>query len=53
MATAVAGCCGGSSGGATEANASRQQIVAIDVSEDGNQVAVANLPIDLGIIHKQ
>jgi hypothetical protein len=52
MATALAGCGGGSSGGATAVNASRQQVVAID-SEDGSQVAVANLPIDLGIIHKQ
>ena len=52
MATALAGC-GGSSGGAPVANASTQQVIAMDVSEGGNQVGVANLPIDLGKIHKQ
>jgi len=53
MATALAGCGGGGgSGGAVAANASTQQVVAVDVSEGGNQVAVGGLPIDLGKVNK-
>lgn len=56
MATAIAGCGGGgSSGGVTTqpANASTQKVVAVAVSVDDKQVAVANLPIDLGTITKR
>ena len=55
MATALAGCggSGGGSGGPSGSNASTQQVVAITVSEGGNQVGVGNLPIDLGKVNKQ
>ncbi len=57
MATAMVGCGGGgSSGGAAAgqpANKSTQQIVAVDVTESGNPVGVANLPIDLGTVTKK
>jgi hypothetical protein len=55
MATALAGCGGGGggSGGTSGSNASAQQVVAITVSEGGNQVGVGNLPIDLGKVNKQ
>jgi hypothetical protein len=57
MATAMAGCGGGGSSGAAAsgqpANKSTQQIVAVAVSEGGQPVGVANLPIDLGTVTKQ
>ncbi len=54
MATALAGCGGGGgSGGTFGGNASMQQVVAVDVSEGGNQVGVGGLPIDLGKVDKQ
>ena len=58
MATAMVGCGGGggSSGGGAAgqpANKSTQQIVAVAVTESGNPVGVANLPIDLGTVTKK
>ncbi len=56
MGATLAGCGGGggSSGGSVgqPANASTQEVVAVDVSVNGNVVGVGNLPIDLGTLHK-
>ena len=55
LATGLVGCGGGSSGGETPpaAPSSRQKVVALSVTENGNQVGVSGLPIDLGKITKQ
>jgi len=54
IATTLAGCGGGGgSGGTSGSSSSTQKVVAIAVSEGGNPVGVANLPIDLGTIRKQ
>ena len=55
MGAALAGCGGGSSGGAAgqSLNASTQKIVAVNVSVNGKQLPVANLPTDLGTIRRK
>ena len=55
LATGLVGCGGGSSGGGTPpaAPSSRQKVVALSVTENGNHVGVSGLPIDLGKITKQ
>lgn len=54
LATGLVGC-GGSSGAGTPSTAqsSRQKVVMLSVTENGNQVGVSGLPIDLGKITKQ
>jgi hypothetical protein len=54
VATSLAGC-GGSSGGGTPsaAESSRQEVVTLSVTENGNHVGVSGLPIDLGKITKR
>jgi hypothetical protein len=54
LATALVGCSGSSGGGTpSAAQSSRQKVVTLSVTENGNQVGVSGLPIDLGKITKQ
>jgi len=50
MAAAFAGCGGSSGGPPPVTTTSAQQIVALDVTEDGNPVPVVGLPADLGTV---
>jgi hypothetical protein len=52
LATGIVGC-GNSSGGAPGQISSTQEITALDVTENGNAVGVAGLPIDLGRITRK
>lgn len=45
--------CSGSSGGAPAPNASTQEVVSMDATENGQPVAVGGLPADLGKIRKE
>jgi hypothetical protein len=54
LATGLVGCSGSSGGGTpSTAQSSRQKVVTLSVTENGNQVGVSGLPIDLGKITKQ
>lgn len=55
LATGLVGCGGSSGGGGTPSavESSRQEVVKLSVTENGNQVGVSGLPIDLGKITKQ
>jgi hypothetical protein len=54
LATALVGCSGSSGGGTpSAAQSSRQKVVTLSVTENGNPVGVSGLPIDLGKITKQ
>jgi hypothetical protein len=53
LAVSAAGCGGSSGSGAPPANASRQEVVAMSVTEASAKVPVSGLPIDLGKIRKE
>ena len=53
MAAALAGCGGSSGGPGPVAAMSTQEIVAISVVQDANEVPVGGLPADLGTVTKQ
>jgi hypothetical protein len=54
LASGLVGCSGSSGGGTpSTAQSSRQKVVTLSVTENGNQVGVSGLPIDLGKITKQ